>query len=859
MFLNKEKVIICKSSEEYKRYKDMLFKSGKRNAFIGEKNITFLSVARDVVLRHQAETGQNSFPAVIPSKDLITVIYLSFLQAVSDGSLLFFKKNMITYSLADKVYQTIKKVCSENVFDAFINIENPKITDIVNVLKRVDAFYSKLGETNGVLYLSEEQLYTKAVNVLKEHGEYIDKSCEYEYIGNGEISVLQKELLSFYIPNVYVEEKELLSVEALSLPFSSVSVQRSYGNFNEIYGVIKDIIKNKYTLSDVALYLTSNDLLVNVLSSLEAVGIPYKCICPSTEGTGQIYYVISELFKIKYRFITHERAYGVTEKTPDSEKYVDYLIQIRNSDSVNAHEFINNTSEFIEAYFKSEDSKNVYKALCETAKLVPKDFIMSHRDVKSLVLNTVQGCSSLKNGNERGILVGTLYSNVSEARKHLYIIGMDSSSFGVKEGESPIMSDDELKAIGVRDTRFNTASRSQEKEYSALSEIINSSSIIGGSTLFVSYVAFDSVAMMYKNPSSFVLKLKEARSINNELTASFSDKLILSKTGNELQKNTDDIPGVKEKTIKDIILSATSVKAFTDCQRKFYYLTVLKLKVEPDNDVKLGIWLEPNIKGEFVHEVLKEYIHKAFINNVVSTLVPDKQKMQSVIDSHTAIDKTLLNSIIENIDKKYLYLYPALDEVHSHELNTLVSAVSTEIEHIISNLKNSYPVAAEWESDEEMRVGGMAFSQKSRIDRIDYNISDSSYTVIDYKVKSTKSSAAFKDSHTEVKDVAENNNIQEYLYYLIVNEYLKKHGIKGRVKSVIFRLVLTGEEVAANNLVNARQLIEDKVKKIREAVESAIYESSDDVNTTCRYCDFKYICRDLTNVSDRENEENTDE
>ena len=168
-------------------------------------------------------------------------------------------------------------------------------------------------------------------------------------------------------------------------------------------------------------------------------------------------------------------------------------------------------------------------------------------------------------------------------------------------------------------------------------------------------------------------------------------------------------------------------------------------------------------------------------------------------------------------------------------------------------------MAAEWTSDKEFQCRKMAFSKKSRIDRIDYNLSDSTYTIIDYKVKNTKRSAEFKESHVKVKDIEENDNIQEYLYYLIVNDYLKRHKNKKSVKNVVFRLVLTGEDVSIENLTSAYGIIDDKVNKIQNAIENNIWQSPEDCKEICMYCDYKYICRDIIDVNSKADKESDDE
>lgn len=858
MFLSKEKIVICASSNEYKRHRDALIKSGAKTSFIGERNTTFLTLARDIVLRYQIETSSNLFPEVISPKEFITVIYLNFLRLLKEGSLVYFTKNMISYSLACSVYQIIKKVYSENVYDSFEQLDSPKIKDIVKVIRVTNEFFASRGMNNNAMYLSEEQLYIKALSILKEHQEYIDRQYEYEYIGNGEIGAVLKEILSFYIPCLKVSEKELLKLDSLCSSFSSVIVQNAYGSFNEVYGVVNDIVKKEYLFSEVALYLSTSGMLLNVLSALDALQIPYRCLSSLTEEKGEIFYTINELFDIKYAFITRERAYGIIEETPDSKKYINYLIQLRSSESVCAKEFFTLTSEFIGSYWKAQRAHGVCEALDKTSLLIPEDFVMSHYEVKSLVLNTIKDVAVPKEEKDGGILVGTFFSDVPEGRKHLYIIGMDSSSFGIKEAESPIMSDDELKAIGVSDNRVNMTSRSVEKEYSALTDIIKSSSSIGTSSLFVSYVAFDSVNMIEKNPSPFVMKLKKACNIDQEVMVAFSDKTSLKEKAS-IDQITDEIQEVKKQKLQDIRLSATSVKTFIDCQRKFYYTTVLKLKSEVDTSIKLDTWLLPNVKGDFVHEVLKEYICQSFIYGVVSDLVPDKQKMDAVIETHTQVDEKLLKKIIDSVDKKYSDLYPALDKVHDQELKILTDAITDEIKRTVSNLKDAYPVAAEWTSDKEFQCHKMAFSKKSRIDRIDYNLSDSTYTIIDYKVKNTKSSAQFKESHVKVKDIEENDNIQEYLYYLIVNDYLKRHNNKKSVKNVVFRLVLTGEDVSIENLTSAYGIIDDKVNKIQNAIENNIWQSPEDCKEICMYCDYKYICRDIIDVNEKADKESDDE
>lgn len=866
MTLNKEKIIICKSSSGYERYRDTLVKSGAQNVFIGEKPISFLTLATNIVLLYQVEIGQSVPPVLINERDMVSVIYFSILKLLEEGKLTYFKDNMFSYSLASEIRKTMKKIIEENVYDEFLKTSTPKIKDVICIMNAVADFYTKKGVHDGVLYFTEEQLYKKALDVLKEHKEYVDTGFEYEYMGDSEISAVQKELLSFYTADLVVENAPSGDIRELVKEYSSIAVQRSYGNNNEIYGVIKDILTYKYALSDVAILLTSSNEMDNVLSTLNSLAIPYKCASPLSAKRTDIYYLLKEIFNIEPNFVAEEIAYNTIKRTPISEEYVNYLISIRDRKTINAKEFVIKTAMFVKGYFTPPNCENIYEILNEQVSLIPRDVMLSQERARSFVLNTIKTikCTLTTEENECGILLGTLSSITDEVRPHLYVLGMDSSSFGLQKSESPIMADDELKNIGVRNTDFNMLSLSREREERRLAEVVYNTSHLIGSSLFISYVAYDSTLMMYKNPASFVMKLKKIDNVK-KTSVSFSDRLISKDHLVDLENKYATNKDAENETISpypyklnELSLSATSVKTFLDCQRKFYFGTVIKVKPEENVEIDLGVWLEKNIQGDFIHEALKEYVKQSFVDGRVQNLIPDKQKIQNVIETHKKIDEDLLNSIIDKLDKTYSCLYPALKEVHAYELSILTNAIRSEIEYIIKNLSKSYPVATEWTSDTQAEIEGMRFSKNSRIDRIDYNIKEGSYTIVDYKVKSPGSANTFKQEHNGKQEIEENSNVQEYLYYLIVNEYLKKHGIKETVNAFVFRLVMTNEGVVPSDLMYSGNIISDKVKKIKDAYNNKSWKCTED-NKKCDYCDYKSICNDLINNNKNKGEEKEDE
>lgn len=866
MTLNKEKIIICKSSSDYKRYRDTLVKSGTQNVFIGEKSISFLALSTNIVLRYQVEMGQSVPPILIKERDMISVIYFSILKLLEEGKLTYFKDDMFSYSLASEICKTIKKIIEENAYDDFLKMSTPKIKDVICIMNAANDFYTKKGLNDNVLYFTEEQLYKRAIDILKEHKEYVDTGFEYEYIGDSEISAVQNELLSFYTANLVIDNAPSGDMRELVKGFTSIAVQRSYGNNNEIYGVIKDILTNKYALSDVAILLTSSNEMDNVLSTLNSLGVPYKCASTLPAERTDVYYLLKEIFNIKPNFIAEEIAYNTIKRTPISEEYVNYLISIRDKNTINAKEFVNKTAMFVKGYFTSPNCENISGALVEVSSLIPNGCELSHERARSFVLNAFKTikCTIKTEENECGVLLGALSSVMEEVRPHLYVLGMDSSSFGLQKSESPIMADDELKNIGVRNTDFNMLSLSREREERRLAEVVYNTSHLIGSSLFISYVAYDSTLMMYKNPASFVMKLKKIDNVK-KTSVSFSDRLIskdhLVDLENKYVANKDaenEIISPYPYKLNELSLSATSVKTFLDCQRKFYFETVLKVKPEEKIEIDLGTWLERNVQGDFVHEALREYVKQSFIDGSVQNLVPDKQKMQKVIGTHKKLDEELLDSIIDKLDKTYSAQYPALKEVHAYELSILTNAIRSEIEYIIKNLSKSYPVATEWTSDKQVEIEGMMFSKNSRIDRIDYNIKEGSYTIVDYKVKTLGSANNFKKEHDSGQEIEENNNVQEYLYYLIVNEYLKKHGIKETANSFVFRLVMTNEEVVPSDLMYSGNIISDKVKKIKDAYNNKTWKCTED-NKKCTYCDYKSICNDLINNNSSKGEEKEDE
>ncbi len=284
-----------------------------------------------------------------------------------------------------------------------------------------------------------------------------------------------------------------------------------------------------------------------------------------------------------------------------------------------------------------------------------------------------------------------------------------------------------------------------------------------------------------KLPSKFLYELGLKEAVQTQ--AQFD---LLYEQVSQLQKSED--PKVEAFDASSITWSASRLRTYLDCKRKYYYKYIAKIKEKQDEELN---------EGAFLH-LLLDHLHR------------EKDAYESTEEMQKSLDM-LLDILLPFDDAKTAYrklLWKA----------KLKGFVSSQVEHFKAEWK---VVAREKEFTGE--IGGLKF--KGRIDRIDQ---DATHTlVLDYKSGSTKEAQKSKNLETL-------NDLQMSIYAQILSNKYQN------VNLAFVKLFEGGiiEEITALEEKNSR--LADVIIDLKQT-KSFVAEKCEDLQK-CKWCAYTLMC-----------------
>jgi len=236
---------------------------------------------------------------------------------------------------------------------------------------------------------------------------------------------------------------------------------------------------------------------------------------------------------------------------------------------------------------------------------------------------------------------------------------------------------------------------------------------------------------------------------------------------------------------KNYVWSATMLKSFLECKRKFYYRYIKGLQEPPSKEIN---------EGRVLHNILAKVI------------TPNSNyKSKDELKKAFLVELGKIEGSIEYFYKKPLWV------------EMLEPFFEAQIEHF----KQGYKVLA-CEFDVAGEINGLKF--KGRVDRLDKKGDFS--LLIDYKSGSTKSA--------NIKDTQKLNDFQMSIYAKLLNKPLN---------SIDFAFI----EILNNSKLIYLEEFENKDKKLIEHIEYLknidSFEASRCENLqNCRYCAYQLLC-----------------
>lgn len=284
-----------------------------------------------------------------------------------------------------------------------------------------------------------------------------------------------------------------------------------------------------------------------------------------------------------------------------------------------------------------------------------------------------------------------------------------------------------------------------------------------------------------KLPSKFLYELGLEKA--QQTQAQFD---LLYAQPSQLQEPKD--PVVEHFDARTVTWSASRLKTFLDCKRKYYYRYIQKLQAKNDDELN---------EGAFLHALL-DHLHR------------EKDSYVSKVEMQKNID-ILLDKLLPFEDAKTNYQKLLWKE-------KLQGFVDAQIEHFKMDWK-----VVEREKEFQGDIGGLKF--KGRIDRIDQNTTHT--LVLDYKSGSTKDAQKTKNLETL-------NDLQMSIYQQMLSSKYQN------INLAFVKIFENGEIEEITALEEKNERLGDVIVKLKQT-KNFVAEKCDDLQK-CKWCEFALMC-----------------
>jgi len=254
------------------------------------------------------------------------------------------------------------------------------------------------------------------------------------------------------------------------------------------------------------------------------------------------------------------------------------------------------------------------------------------------------------------------------------------------------------------------------------------------------------------------------------------------------QRQTQVDPKVETFDATAITWSASRLKTFLDCKRKYYYRYIQKIQAKQDEELN---------EGAFLH-LLLDHMHREHDS------YSSKEEMQKNID-------ILLDKLLPYDDAKTNYQKLLWKE-------KLKGFVESQVAHFSTEWK-----VVEREKEFQADIGGLKF--KGRIDRIDQNATHT--LVLDYKSGSTKEAQKSKNIETL-------NDLQMSIYHQMLSTKYQN------INLAFVKLFENGEIEEITALEEKNERLSEVIVELKQT-KSFVAEKCEDLQK-CKWCEFTLMC-----------------
>ena len=818
--------------------------------------ITIKKLSQDICQRYIEENDILIIDDIL-GKSLI----LDCLKSLSKEKDFFFKEKLIDGNTAEEVYKVIMELKSKRI-DIF-----PKEKDLDRIYK---IYLAKLKELNAMDYFDimikarevkelslfkdkiigvagniefhdlERELFQEinkdAVKIKMPVKKLADSPKEYFFKENIETLDLDREIcffseygirneIKYIIDDIYEKEialDELVIaytdrkyIESINLEFQKRGLGINFAEGLDIlsstsYRFIKTIFsfaENYYNLSEIKAVFFNGSLKIGEDKEIEASSI-YEELVKS-----KVFYARENYSKLKFiepRLDGEERF-----KREWLRDFFEDLMLALPEKEVEFKKHIKRLADLIKKYVKTLTlyDKSSMEAILSTLRKMEEVPLKVERDeFFHIVLSYLEEISIERSGASPSKAFACKYNIAAySGREHLYLIGLDSSSLDSKIVESPILLDNTRRDIS------SSLSFSKEnykyKEYK-----IREALTADFKNISIGYSNFDMVDVKAKTPSKIYTELKEE--YGSTVFPKFSRKRLMA---------------------RDLVSSGTSLEILGQCSRKLYLKNRLLLEEKEELDLELDRWLDPLTKGNLVHKVLSTFFDLAKEKRTEGNLL-------KIIEEESKEAEKEIPYILEEVYNR------EKEEIKTYCKKIVEREKNNGLEVFINELSFGHgktnKIFGQLEK-QRINIASSSLNISGAIDRVDVSRDRKSFTIVDYKTGNVKNfDKRLRKTQGRGKnktyDYSQGQKFQFFIYKKLLEKIIREKEEFKDFHVDSFSYEFEDDTIDLNFNEEFIGTIEDRIEELLDIDifkkdKEIVYDEKDVL--TCKYCEFKNICK----------------
>ncbi|MFS0555062.1 PD-(D/E)XK nuclease family protein [Brevibacillus sp. 179-C9.3 HS] len=537
----------------------------------------------------------------------------------------------------------------------------------------------------------------------------------------------------------------------------------------------------------------------------------------------------------------------------------------------------------------SEIDNKVLHALHDQAQLLEmvSPHSLSNESSLRYVKEMVENIRINHDGPSPGKLhISSLQDGGQSGRTHTFVMGMSNNAWSTQSRQDPVLLDEERRRIGglslsaeqaeyiyrERAARLGMLSGTvtfsytsydptDQKEMSPAYELLQVARIVSGDFhmdmtglehVLGKTIGYFSIGKqgeyLLDGTDRWLDRLTDNGIVQNgypSLQQAFRSVFCLERSKSQVNDNVlseyegiiqTDVFSVSYRNNPEVHLSVTQLERYAECPKKFFFSTVLSVRMKDTTSFDRTRWLDAASRGSLLHRIFCLYLDEMSQSTPSGdSLIHHEHRLQEITEQTIREYQALVPPPSPHIFQKEcesirrdVAIFYQMEQQHSGRPRYFELELSKEGEPMEVNLGN-----------------GLVIRMKGFVDRVD-ELGPHTYKIYDYKTGSP--------SKFDVNEYfSQGKQLQHAIYAVAVEQWLRETGIDTEanvVEASYYFPTERGKAEEVSRIQNRRTELSELVEHLLTSIETGTYVATKETKR-CTYCDYRSVCG---NESDRAKE-----